>query len=85
MGVQCDELVAKLYAEYNSGQMPVELKMAYPTFCELMKDEDFEEQVNYETSPVSFQGLPIIFDSWYKTVKIVTKPIDKVWVHESGK
>lgn len=73
------ELQQALWNEYNAGRMPVAIRMAYKLYAEMMCDEGFYEAVelpNEETlHTLTYQGLPVVLDPWYKTAPhIVTEP-----------
>lgn len=66
-----EDLQAALWIVFNNGRMPTGLRMAYQLYCDLMKgDDEFNEAVelpSVECDNVTYQGLTITFDPWYKT------------------
>lgn len=73
----CASLVAKLYAEYNAGRIPMGIRMHYQTWLRLMLDDAFNDGVELPCegrAKPTFQGLPITFDDWCKQPKIETRP-----------
>lgn len=62
---------ALLWDVFNKGRMPTGLRMSYQLYFDLMKgDEAFNEAVELPTAEcdnVTYQGLKLTFDQWYKT------------------
>lgn len=64
-----EALLARLWTTYNNGRMPGHLRMSYELWGRHMAEPMFydavELAVDAESDP-TFQGLPVLFDSWYK-------------------
>lgn len=71
------ELQAALWALYNEGKMPVEIRVEYKWYCwQMLSDDEFAAMVElpHDEKPLNYQGLPVVFDSWCKSPLIKTVP-----------
>lgn len=68
MAAQYDALIQSLWAACRDGKRPVCIRMAYATYCEHMTDEEFHEEIDFDSDEQhwTFQTLPVKIDSWHK-------------------
>lgn len=69
------ELDTKLWELYNNGLMPVSLSMHYSTYLVLYEDIAFADEMHYDASGNTYQGMPVSFDKtlWPGEIKIETR------------
>lgn len=71
-----DALQNELWTVFNGGSMPSEIRMNYKHYCAMMLESEFAENVELPVAdkPLTYQTIPIVFDSWIKTFKIGSVP-----------
>lgn len=71
-----DAIQKQLWAVFNDGKMPVEIRVKYSKYCTMMMENEFCQYVElaHDDKPLTYQGVPIVFDDWCNVLTIRSVP-----------